>query len=93
MFTLTHNMLATLSNRCYTHTYMHVCTYTYTHTHSPCDKEISSVMRVSLQSTSIDGPSSDLALKDGVLLDSTDLANGLPTLSIDVGVDVDTLDW
>ena len=44
------------------------------------------------QSTSIDRPRSDLALIDGVLLDTTDLREGLPTLFVHVGGNSNTLD-
>ena len=44
------------------------------------------------QVSAIDGPCPDVTLVDGLLLYSTDLGDGLPNVTIHVGVDVDTLD-
>ena len=43
--------------------------------------------------SSIDRPGSDLTLKYGLLLDATDLRDGLPDITVHAGVDPDTLDW
>ena len=49
-------------------------------------------MRDGLQVSSVDWPRPDVALVDCLLLDTADLGDGLPDVTIHVGADVDTLD-
>lgn len=50
-------------------------------------------MRDRLQVSSVDWPRPDVALVDSLLLHPADLGDGLPNVTIYVGVDIDTLDW
>ena len=49
-------------------------------------------MSVWLQVSPVDRPCPDVALVDGLLLHAANLRDGLPNVTIHVGVDVDALD-
>ena len=46
-----------------------------------------------LQVSSVDRPRPDVALVDGILLNTANLRDRLPNVTIHVGVDIDALDW
>ena len=60
---------------------------------SPSNEEVPPIVSDGLQVPSIDWPRPDMALVDSLLLHAANLGDGLPNVTIHIGVDVDTLDW